>query len=101
MLNEMGHDARKPVFGVVNSKGAGQPVHPCRLISAFALESIISKFPIGEICSCGDWFESCFIRNPEERFCPDEAQIMSVKICVSMEACQKKIQIVFKILMVK
>ena len=45
-LDKMGIDARKPVFGFVNSKGAGQPAHPRSLISAVVfllLESIISK----------------------------------------------------------
>ena len=39
-------------LGFVNNKGAGQPVHPHRLISAFVirfLESIISKLATGEI----------------------------------------------------
>ena len=38
--------------GFANSKGADQPAHPCRLISAFViclLESIISKLATGEI----------------------------------------------------
>ena len=39
--HKMGLDARKPVFflwgggGVANNKGADQPAHPRRLISAF------------------------------------------------------------------
>ena len=32
----MGLDARNPVFGVLDNKGAHQPVHPRSLISAFA-----------------------------------------------------------------
>ena len=44
---------RKPVFEIfANNKGADQPVHPCRPISAFVirvLESIISKLATGEI----------------------------------------------------
>ena len=49
----MGLDARKPAFwGFVNNKGADQPAHPRRLISAFVicvLESIISKLATREI----------------------------------------------------
>ena len=49
----MGLDARKPVFGgVENNKGADQPVHTRRLISAFVirfLESLISKHASSEI----------------------------------------------------
>ena len=52
--DHLGIDARKPVFRFANNKGAGQPAHPCSLISAFVirfLESIISILAIksGEI----------------------------------------------------
>ena len=53
MLHNLGLDAGKPVFrGFVNNKGADQPAHPHRLISAFVihvLESIISKLATSEI----------------------------------------------------
>ena len=42
----MGLNAIKPVSGFVNSKGADQPAHPSRLISAFVicfLENVISQ----------------------------------------------------------
>ena len=42
----MGLDARKPVLGGVNNKGADQSAHPSGLISAFVIrvmESIIPK----------------------------------------------------------
>ena len=48
----MGHDARKPVFGGFEHKGADLPAHLRRLISAFViffLESIIFKLATGEI----------------------------------------------------
>ena len=51
----MGLDARKPGFGVCEQqrrRGADQPAHRCRLISAFVirfLESIISKLATGEM----------------------------------------------------
>ena len=55
------------------------------LISAFVirfLESIISKLATSEIsiflaslCSWGDWFESCLVWNPEDRFSRDEANM--------------------------
>ena len=47
----MGLNARKPVFGVANNKGADQPAHPGSLISALVirlLESIISKLATSE-----------------------------------------------------
>ena len=51
--SHMGLNARKPVFGIFsNNKGADQPAHQRRLISAFAIrfwESIISKLAIAEI----------------------------------------------------
>ena len=52
MLNYMGLDARKPVFGFANKKCADQPAHPCRLISAFVirfLEKIISRLASSQI----------------------------------------------------
>ena len=70
------------LMGIANNKGADQPAHPRRLISAFVirvLEGIISKHATSEIlifCSRGDWFESRFDGNPEDRFCRDEAQII-------------------------
>ena len=48
----LGLDARKPVFGAVNNKGADQLVHPHSLINTFVirlLEKIISKLATGEI----------------------------------------------------
>ena len=48
----MGLDIRKPVFGVGNNKDADQPMHLCRLISAFvihSLESIITKLGTGQL----------------------------------------------------
>ena len=33
----LGLDLRKTVFGVCKQQGADQPVHPCRLISAFVI----------------------------------------------------------------
>ena len=51
-------NARNPVFGVSNNKGAHQPVHPRSLISAFViglLESLIhllqAKFQFSNLCS--------------------------------------------------
>ena len=32
---------------------------------------------LASLCSWGDWFESHFVWNPEDRFCRDEAQILS------------------------
>ena len=48
--SHMGLNARKPVFGGVNNKGADLPAHQHRLISAFVicfLESVISKLATG------------------------------------------------------
>ena len=33
---------------------------------------------LASLCSFGDWFECGFVRNPEDRFSHDEAQLMSV-----------------------
>ena len=67
-------------LGFANNKGADQPAHQRRLIGAFVisfLESIIFKLAMGDrwhfnfldsLCSWGDWFESHFVGNPEDRF---------------------------------
>ena len=51
--SHMGFDARKTVFGGLQTKkSADQPAHPRRLISAFVirlLESIVSKLATSEI----------------------------------------------------
>ena len=82
----MGLYARKPVFGgqFTSNTGADQPAHPRSLISAFVIrffESIVRNLATGEIsflaslCSWGDWFLSCLVRNPEDRVSRDEAQL--------------------------
>ena len=80
----MGHVARKPVFGGLRTTKAQISLRS--LISAFVirlLKSIISKLCykqifnfLAKLCSCGDWFESRFVGNPEDLFCRDEAHIM-------------------------
>ena len=56
-----------------NNKGADQPAHPRRLISAnviHLLESFLSKLATSDISifKLGAWFESCFVGNPEDIF---------------------------------
>ena len=73
------------LWGFVNNTGADQPAHLRSLISAFVihiLEITISKLATSKIfiflaslCSWGDWFETRFVGNPEDRFCRGEAQI--------------------------
>ena len=68
-----------------NNKGADQPAHPRSLISAFVVRLIgkdhiytcykqIFKI-LASLCSLGDWFESHYVRNPEDRFCHIGAHI--------------------------
>ena len=76
--------SRKILLSVfASNKGADQSAHPCRLISAFvirSLESTLSKLDTDEVSIFYQvsvteaWFESRFPRNPEGRFCHDEAQ---------------------------
>ena len=71
--------------GFATNTGADQPTHPRSLISAFVirlLETIISKLAPREIsifltslCSWGDWFESRFVGNPENKFSRSEAHM--------------------------
>ena len=77
-----------------NIKGADQPARPRSLISAFVisfLESNISKLPtdfLASLCSWGDWFESHFVRNPEDRFCHVEAHMTCDNYKDSSYFCQ-------------
>ena len=67
----------------VNNKGADQSAHPRSLICAFVIRLLENcskrNFTIlASLCSWGDWFESCFIGNPEDRFCHDKAHIITI-----------------------
>ena len=69
-----------------NNKGADQTAHPHSLISAFVvrcLDSIIiitcynQNFkPLASLCSWAGWFEFYLVRNPEDRFSRDVAQLI-------------------------
>ena len=71
-----------------NNTGADQLAHPRSLISAFVvryLESIICKLccrwninSLSSLCSWGDWFETRFDGNPEDRFSCDEVIFLTV-----------------------
>ena len=47
---------------------------------------------LARLCSWGDWFESHFVRNPEDRFCRDESQITQ---CTTMNETHSRIHKVF------
>ena len=88
----MGLDVRSPVLGGgganrgvgANNKGADQPAHPRRLISAFVIrfsEGIISRLATSHsflacLYSRAGWFASPFVRNPEDRFSCDLAHMI-------------------------
>ena len=69
-------DTRKPVFeGLKSNSGADKPVHRYNQKSVFVIrfiESIVCHFATGEhsflssLCSWGNWFETCFVRNPKD-----------------------------------
>ena len=78
---EIGPLREKPYLrGFANNKGADQPAHPRRLISAFVircLESIISKLAIGEssILKLVSVAEESGVGNPEDRLSRVAAQL--------------------------
>ena len=60
-----------------NNKGADQPAHLRSLISTFVVHCLDSKIPIpaiskvsrlASLCCWAGQFESCLVRNPEDRF---------------------------------
>ena len=71
-----------------NNKGADQPTLMHSLISAFVarlLESFISRLAMTEIsifqaslCRWADWFESHFVKNPENRFCGEKPELYAL-----------------------
>ena len=64
----MGLVAKKPVFRGLRTTQAQTSLS----IHAFQLAPLLFIFwKVG-----GDWFETCFVRNPEDRFSPDVAQIV-------------------------
>ena len=79
--------------GFANNKGADQPAHPRRLISAFVIRflgSIISKLATCEISifkqvSVAEetGFDSRFVGNHEDRFCRVEAQLYMYLLTVT------------------
>ena len=67
-------------LGFSNNKDSDQHAHPPRLISGFAigfLESIMSELVTGKFPR--DWFESHFVGNPKDRFCPVKAHILIIE----------------------
>ena len=69
--------------GVANNTGTNQPAHARSLISTFVirfLESIICMLQVNfnfvaNLCSGGDWFETRFVGNPEDRFSHHKAHL--------------------------
>ena len=81
----MGLDARKPVFGGLWTTKAQTSLH-IRAVWSVPLSFVYSKVSyldllrtifhfLPSLCSWADWFESCFVGNPEDRFSRDEAHI--------------------------
>ena len=66
----------KPGYGIMNNKGAGQPAHPCSLITAFIIHchdniiSIDSESPRLMLASVAEQtsFKSWLATPPEDRF---------------------------------
>ena len=42
---------------------------------------------LASLCSCGDWFECGYVRNPEDRFSHDEAPIIPVGVLSHLCCC--------------
>ena len=82
----MGHDARKPVFGGLRTTQAQTSLRIRAVWSApllFASYLDLQNFNfLASLCSWGDWFESCFVRNPEDRFGRIETHIKWKSNCV-------------------
>ena len=38
-----------------------------------------ANYFLAGLCSCGGWFESRYVQSPDDRFCRDEAHLLSCK----------------------
>ena len=84
-LFQMGSDARKPVFRGLRTTQAQtslriRAVWSGPLLFTFWKVSYVNLLQVkfnylASLCSWGDWFETRFVRNPEDRFCCDEAHL--------------------------
>ena len=84
-IHDMGLNARKPVFGGLRTTQAQTSLRiradwsaPLFFaypeVSYLDLLRLIFQF-LASLCSLGDWFETCFVGNPEDRFSRGEAHI--------------------------
>ena len=80
----MGLDARKPVFGGLQTTQAQttlrtRAVWSAPLLFAFWKEAYVKllqvKFQFSSLFCWGDWFETHFVGHTEDRFSRDEAYI--------------------------
>ena len=71
-LYYIGFDVRNPVFGDLRKTKAQTSL---RIRTDWSATLLNFNF-LASLCSWGDWFESPFVGNPEDRFCRDEAHIM-------------------------
>ena len=95
----------KPAYGprrditclhrLANNTGADQPAHPRSLISTFVIQLIESIIHVprtyfnflGGLSSWGGWFESHFVRHPEDRFSGVAAHLKPPLIIVAVVEC--------------
>ena len=85
----MGLGVRKPVFGVLRTTKAQTSLSDQGLCF-----SLIGKYHIRTCYErnfnvlaslCRNWVEPCFVRNPEDRFCHDEAQLLTCYLIVKLK----------------
>ena len=76
----MGLDVRKSVFGGLRTTQAQtrlriRSVWSAPLLFTFWKVSYLDLLQVFSLCSWGDWFETRFVGNPQDRFSHDKAQI--------------------------
>ena len=79
-LYHMGLNARKPVFGGMQTTKVQTDQHLCfipfwKVSYQNLIHAIFFNF-LASLCSWGDWFETSFVRKLKERFCYIEAHIV-------------------------
>ena len=82
----MGLDARKPVFGGLQTTKAQTDQRLCySLIGKYRILTCYKQFFnfLASLNSWGDWFKSRFVGNPEDRFCRAAAQLYHLIIIMN------------------
>ena len=81
---------RENLSGFAKNNGTDQPVQSDQrlcysLFGKYHIYILLQSEFLAILCRLGDWFEFCFVRNPEDRFCHVEAHINWMEDYISLK----------------